>query len=820
MQLLIGGVDKTGLYVPKTLNITDNLNARTTCSFSLVDKTGTYHPEVGEEVLIYNQGNLIFGGTVDEPEEENPLGTDALIIPVQTVDWHEKADRLIVAEEYNEEHAGDIVRDIIAKKLAAEGITEGVIQDGPVISKAIFPYIPASQCFDELCELTGYQWLIKPDKTLDFFERSTNIAPWGIIETSPVKDIRVRRNREQFRNRQYLRAGKDISTVQTREFVGDGKTQVWAVDLPIAKVPVVKVNGVAQTVGIRGLDKETTPIEPFTHTDTTKADFEAGELDGVVATDDGVELEGEKGLEFDGVDDYVSLGTASELSLRGKSDFTIECKVTPLTVGGSRQAIWGDISGSPQWGLMIETSGVVRWFHYNGSNIQVLSNTQLTEGISYHIAVTGSATSGKVTLLINGEVENTATSVLPVSGRDLHDLRLGNYASDTYGNIIPSEARLWNITRSQEDIQSTMESELTGNETGLVGYWKIDEGTGLTIYDSAGDNDGTIYGATWFAEYEPQGTLTKEIDISTEAAVEATKIEWTATTPTDTSVTIETALSLDGGESYGEWQTATNGSAIPDITAETDLSNARLKYRATLETQDTSVTPILHSVTVSVYPRFIGWYWQKGDKEISQNTMSEPLSNADTLTIEYQGYYPIMVLAEDGASINERKAIEGGTGVYEHVEERRQIDTQAAALESAQGLLRRYARINKVMTFNTYKPGLRPGQLIHVNLPIHNINESLLISRITITDPGREDGRLLYSVECLSGEAVGGWVQFFKKLVDQGKTFVIRENEILISLLTYRDSFIVPAMEDEMAYVLHQYPICGQMVCGAGVNII
>jgi parallel beta-helix repeat protein len=36
------------------------------------------------------------------------------------------------------------------------------------------------------------------------------------------------------------------------------------------------------------------------------------------------------------------------------------------------------------------------------------------------------------------------------------------------------------------------------NETGLIGYWKFDEGTGTTAYDSSGNNnDGTIYGATW-----------------------------------------------------------------------------------------------------------------------------------------------------------------------------------------------------------------------------------------------------------------------------------------------------------------------------------
>ncbi|MHC4160308.1 MAG: LamG domain-containing protein, partial [Planctomycetota bacterium] len=31
----------------------------------------------------------------------------------------------------------------------------------------------------------------------------------------------------------------------------------------------------------------------------------------------------------------------------------------------------------------------------------------------------------------------------------------------------------------------------------LISFWEFDEGSGATAYDSAGDNDGTVYGATW-----------------------------------------------------------------------------------------------------------------------------------------------------------------------------------------------------------------------------------------------------------------------------------------------------------------------------------
>jgi len=65
-------------------------------------------------------------------------------------------------------------------------------------------------------------------------------------------------------------------------------------------------------------------------------------------------------------------------------------------------------------------------------------------------------------------------------------------------------------------------------------------------------------------------------------------------------VTVETNLSLDGGVTWQGWQQATNGGPIPDISAGTDLSNAQLQTRVTLQTTDTTVTPRVDSLTVEI----------------------------------------------------------------------------------------------------------------------------------------------------------------------------------------------------------------------------
>ncbi len=61
-----------------------------------------------------------------------------------------------------------------------------------------------------------------------------------------------------------------------------------------------------------------------------------------------------------------------------------------------------------------------------------------------------------------------------------------------------AEVSLFNKALTQGEIKNNMHSSLKGDESGLVGYWPLNEGTGDTAYDkSSYSNNGTITGASW-----------------------------------------------------------------------------------------------------------------------------------------------------------------------------------------------------------------------------------------------------------------------------------------------------------------------------------
>lgn len=137
------------------------------------------------------------------------------------------------------------------------------------------------------------------------------------------------------------------------------------------------------------------------------------------------------------------------------------------------------------------------------------SDDTLVNGNWYHVA--GTYDGDVLKIYINGGLQGTdtvGTISIVQSSEVLAFGRLGSIDAEYYQGQL-DEIRIWNVARTQEQLQSTMNDTLgpeyyNNPSSGLIGYWRFDEATDTTAFDLTGNhNDGIIHGAT----YVPSGAV-------------------------------------------------------------------------------------------------------------------------------------------------------------------------------------------------------------------------------------------------------------------------------------------------------------------------
>lgn len=210
----------------------------------------------------------------------------------------------------------------------------------------------------------------------------------------------------------------------------------------------------------------------------------------------------ENELIFDGDNDYVSIPSLKGLS-GSNPTHTLEAWVYVQELRGARRCILlmgPQTSGAHHW--LLDGDGMLYLGIYNGGQ----RRPNMTAGVWTHIAVVSDQTSGNASLkaYINGDgsINNRPLAIsqgVAFTIRPTPTLMLGKKFGqeiDFKGKI--AEVRLWNTARTEAEIRANMHSRLTGKETGLVGYWPLNEGTGSIANDQTqNQNQGTITGATW-----------------------------------------------------------------------------------------------------------------------------------------------------------------------------------------------------------------------------------------------------------------------------------------------------------------------------------
>ena len=95
----------------------------------------------------------------------------------------------------------------------------------------------------------------------------------------------------------------------------------------------------------------------------------------------------------------------------------------------------------------------------------------------------------------NGQLVQSKPFALPdIVNRKLNYIAKSSWAQDGYFEGEIAEVRVWNIVRTPEEIKQNINSRLSGNEPGLVGYYPLN---GDANDKTSKANHGTINGAIW-----------------------------------------------------------------------------------------------------------------------------------------------------------------------------------------------------------------------------------------------------------------------------------------------------------------------------------
>ncbi len=192
-------------------------------------------------------------------------------------------------------------------------------------------------------------------------------------------------------------------------------------------------------------------------------------------------------LDFDGIDDYVSL------PLIVSGSYTKEAWIKPDAQGGFPNLISGT-------GTAFYLNNMQLAAGHSGSGFtEVLDPIALNAGQWYHIAVTYDAGSGIMNLYKDNALVSSSVAV-PYTETIL-ELGRFNFSNYYAGNM--DEVRIWNYARTQAEIAATMNCQINDDLPGLLAYYDFNQGaangnnfTELTLldrHDTCVAQNGTLF---------------------------------------------------------------------------------------------------------------------------------------------------------------------------------------------------------------------------------------------------------------------------------------------------------------------------------------
>ncbi len=205
-------------------------------------------------------------------------------------------------------------------------------------------------------------------------------------------------------------------------------------------------------------------------------------------------------LEFDGINDYVSLGNSSVL--KPTSALTVELWAYHADWPSSNNSRLISNTSGGGYNIQIESDTLSGSVYLNGEYRRTeVALSSISEGW-HHFAIT--CDGRYIKLYVDGELQATDDAgagyslVYDSDNCTLLGAEAGDECSPSgdYLNGAIDEVRIWSVVRTQLQIHDNMNLEVSSSLTGLAGYWKLNETSGSLAVDKKASNNGSLYNMT------------------------------------------------------------------------------------------------------------------------------------------------------------------------------------------------------------------------------------------------------------------------------------------------------------------------------------
>ena len=227
-------------------------------------------------------------------------------------------------------------------------------------------------------------------------------------------------------------------------------------------------------------------------------------------------------LSLDGSDDFIDLNSIATAMAGMESNLTIEfwTNVNNIYTGGALGSLLSinqsDGSNTLLFYAGHSSGGVDNQIvinDYTVSSLDLIGPT-IADNSWHHVAYSRDGTIGK--LYVDGIEVGNHTADFILTSSDLwsigQEYDLGPGTTD-FIDAEFDEVRIWNVTRSQSQIQSQMLNRLNGDEANLVAYFDFDQTSGTVLPDLTGAMNDGVWNGTGGTFTSPNWIVSGAFDI-------------------------------------------------------------------------------------------------------------------------------------------------------------------------------------------------------------------------------------------------------------------------------------------------------------------